>query len=141
MSATINEIATGKYDHVGDAIVYGDTDSVAGDTEIDTDHGKITVEELFHMCSIKWNNGTKEYSADPRIKTMSYDMDTDTAMYKPFNYVYRHKTKKVLWRVTDEEGTVIEVTEDHSVMVERDGNIVEIKPNELLESDLLIKIV
>jgi DNA polymerase elongation subunit (family B) len=28
MASTVNQIATGEYDHVGDAIVYGDTDSV-----------------------------------------------------------------------------------------------------------------
>ena len=28
MDAFVNETITGKYDHVGDAVIYGDTDSV-----------------------------------------------------------------------------------------------------------------
>ena len=28
MSAEVNKVITGTYDHVGDAVIYGDTDSV-----------------------------------------------------------------------------------------------------------------
>ena len=28
MSAEVNKVITGKYDHTGDAVIYGDTDSV-----------------------------------------------------------------------------------------------------------------
>ena len=34
----------------------------------------------------------------------------------------------------------ITVTDDHSVMVERDGEFMEIKPSEIIDSDLLIGI-
>lgn len=141
MSSRINELITGKYDNNGDAIVYGDTDSVVGSTVIQTNHGPITIEELFEECSINWNNNDKEYACDERYKVLSYNPEYDRIHYEQFNYVYRHKTKKVIFRITDENDNIIEITDDHSVMVERNGEIMEIKPSNLRYDDVLITLV
>lgn len=141
MSAQTNYLLSGVYDHTGECIIYGDTDSVVGSTLVSTDTGKVSIEDLFNQCSIKWNKGEKEYACDDRRKTLSFDPRTDSVMMKPFNYVYRHKTKKVLWRITDEHGTIIDITEDHSVMVERNGVLIEAKPSEIKPDDILIKVI
>ena len=60
------------------------------------------------------------------------------AFYSGFNYVYRHKTNKDKWEITSEEGQSIIVTDDHSCMVERDGKLLEVKPSEILEDDILL---
>ena len=50
----------------------------------------------------------------------------------------RHKTKKKIYEITLENGKSVKVTQDHSVMVDRDGFLLEVKPTEILESDLII---
>jgi intein/homing endonuclease len=56
-------------------------------------------------------------------------------------YVMRHKTKKKLFKITTENGKSVTVTEDHSVMIDRDGELLECKPTEILETDLIITFV
>jgi intein/homing endonuclease len=50
----------------------------------------------------------------------------------------RHKTKKKIYLIELENGKSVKVTEDHSVMVDRDGFLIEVKPNEILDDDLII---
>lgn len=141
MNAKINELITGVYDYKGDAIVYADTDSLSNDSRIKTNIGDMTVEQLFDTCGIKWQLGDKEYAADNNLSTISYNPETDEVTFKPFNYVYRHKTSKERWLIETEDGKSVEVTEDHSVMVERGGELVEVKPSELTDNDILITII
>ena len=54
------------------------------------------------------------------------------------NYVYRHEVEKEMFEITDCNGNSVVVTEDHSVMVRRNGTIVEVKPKDILDSDLII---
>jgi intein/homing endonuclease len=55
--------------------------------------------------------------------------------------VYRHKVSKARWKVTLEDGKTVEVTNDHSIMVERNGKLIEVKASEILESDDFISIM
>lgn len=138
MNSKINETITGEYDYKGDGIVYADTDSVASDSIIDTNYGPMTVEQVFAACNQKWQDGEKQYG---------YDLDLEIPVYDPYDnmvrmqvpqYVYRHKVKKAKWKITDSEGRSIIVTEDHSIMVERGADVIEIKPCELQEGDVLV---
>jgi intein/homing endonuclease len=57
------------------------------------------------------------------------------------NYIYRHKVSKEKWKITDEFGHEVFVTGDHSIMVERNGALLEVKPSEInFETDFLITI-
>ena len=139
MASKINEILAGEYDHMGDAVQYGD--SVTADSKIRTNTiGERTIEELFNLCLIGWTNGDREYAADDRFKILTYDPETDQPYYSDFEYIFRHETEKDLYEIEDEYGNIVTVTEDHSIMVERDGDLIEVKPTELLEDDLLISI-
>ena len=137
MSAYVNECLAGEYDHLGKSILYGDTDSVANDTIIETTEGNFTIEHLFHKCSIKWANNDKEFAVDD-INVATYDPNTQEKILAPINYIYRHKVSKPKWKITDEHNNVIEITNDHSIMVERDGKLIEVKPENILDTDLLI---
>jgi hypothetical protein len=141
MNSEVNRVITGEYDHVGEALAYCDTDSNFCDTIHRTNAGKFTSEALFELCPIKWKNGDKEYAADDRLQVLSYDPITDKPVMKPFNYVYRHKVRKQMWRITDANGNAVIVTEDHSVMIERDGDFVEVKPRDIVSTDVLISVV
>ncbi len=140
MASKVNEIITGEYDHVGKAIIYGDTDSFLGDTLIATSVGEKSIEELFAACSEFWDNNDKEYAYHPDLMVMSYDPDVNEPYFGHINYIYRHKVSKDLYEVEDELGNTITVTEDHSVMVERNGELLEIKPGDIVESDILISL-
>lgn len=136
MNSHINEIISGEYDFYGESIVYGD--SVTGDTMIRTDDGDKTIEQLFNECREHIISGTKEYGVWSDAKVVgfsSYYMEPTTS---GIEYVMRHKTKKKLYKITTENGKTVTVTEDHSVMVDRDGELLECRPTEILETDLII---
>ena len=139
MSSKVNEIFTEQYDHLGETIIYGD--SVTGDTIIRTDNGNISIEELFDQCLEKVNTEDgKEYGLWPQSKVIgfnSYDMEPTISSIE---CVMRHKTKKNLFRITTENGKQVTVTEDHSLMVDRNGFLLEVKPTEILEDDLIITV-
>jgi DNA polymerase elongation subunit (family B) len=140
MSAKVNEIITGEYDHLGKAIIYGDTDSLTGDAKIETSKGLMTIAELYNQCDQKDTVGDKHYGFDSDIMVMSYDKSRDEPYFGHINYVYKHSVNKKLYEVEDELGNIVTVTEDHSIMVERQGKLIEVKPQEIQDNDILISI-
>lgn len=136
MSAQVNEIITGEYDFHGKAIIYGD--SVTGDTIIRTDDGDRTIAQLFDECQEHCISGTKEYGLWSEAKVVGFSAYHMEPTVSNIEYVMRHKTKKKLYRITTENGKSVTVTEDHSVMIDRDGELLECKPAEILETDLII---
>jgi DNA polymerase elongation subunit (family B) len=136
MDAFVNECITGEYDHTGDAIIYGD--SVTGDTMIRTDSGQITIAELYNQCLQHEQNGEKEYGVQSFAKVVGFNAFEDLPVMSNISYVMRHKTKKKLYKITLQNDKSVTVTEDHSVMVDRDGFLLEVKPTEILDTDLII---
>lgn len=139
MMSQINEIVQGEYNHDGNAIVYGD--SVIGDSVIRTTDGDISIEELFNQCIEKSVVQGKEYGVWNQSTVLGFNSESMQPIGAKISYVMRHKTKKKLYRLTTENGKQITVTEDHSIMVDRDGFLTECKPNEILESDGIITFV
>jgi DNA polymerase elongation subunit (family B) len=136
MDAHVNECITGEYDHVGKSIIYGD--SVTEDTLIKTDSGEISIKELFDQCLDHVNIGKKEYGTQSMAKVVGFNAFEDSPVMSNISYVMRHKTKKKIYLIELENGKSVKVTEDHSVMVDRDGFLLEVKPNEILDDDLII---
>ena len=73
MSAKVNEIITGSYDHVGDAVIYGDTDSVYFSAYMtlkkDIDAGNIpwtkeTVIQLYDQIATQANKSFTDFMTD-----------------------------------------------------------------------------
>ena len=141
MTAKINKLITGVEDEYGDACIAGDTDSVVGKTIIETNQGNKTIEELYDICSKDsiWNDGNKEYSCSDIVKVLSYNKDIGKEQLYPISYVYRHKTNKECWEIKDEDGNIIQMTDDHSVMIERNGELIEVKPRDIRTEDFLIQ--
>jgi DNA polymerase elongation subunit (family B) len=136
MDAYVNECITGKYDHVGDSIIYGD--SVTGDTLIRTDSGEITIADLYNQCHQHERNGEKEYGTQSFAKVVGFNAFEDAPVVSNIAYVMRHKTKKKLYKITLQNDKTITVTEDHCLMVDRDGFLMEVKPTDILSTDLVI---
>ena len=140
MAGTVNQIICGEYNHTGEAIIYCDTDSEIASTMHETSLGKKSIEELFLSCSDFWEDKDKEYAHDPELMVMTYDEDIVQPYFGHINYIYRHKVTKDLYEIEDQFGNTITVTEDHSVMVERDGILIDVKPIDISENDIIISI-
>ena len=139
MSCKMNEIVTGKYE-LGESYIYSDTDSVVGSTDIETSNGTQAIEDLFDQCQEKDVDAEtgKEYAYDDDVMVMSYNKDTDEPYLGHINYVYRHEVTKDLYEVEDTNGNKVTVTEDHSIMVERDNELIEAKPQDIMDDDVII---
>lgn len=139
MDAFVNESITGEYIHDGEAIIYGD--SVSGDTLIKTDSGELTIAELYNQCPDHGIKGTKEYGFGTSAKVIGFNIYEDAPLMSDISFVIRHKTKKKLYRVTMLDDSQVTVTEDHSLIVDRGGFTIEVKPTELLDNDQIIKLI
>ena len=141
MAAKTNEFIAGEYNYDGSAVVYGDTDSFFPSTNILSNFGEQTIEDLFNGCKEFWNDGDKEYAYDPDLAVMSYDDEIEEPYLGHIEYIYRHKVSKDLYEIEDELGNIITVTEDHSVMVERNGNLISVKPAEIMDDDIIVSVI
>ena len=138
MAGKINETIAGDYNHTGVSIIYGDTDSVDAESIIRTNLDDKTVEDLFLSGSLFWQEGNKEYSRNDAVQVVSYLPEENKTTLSKYNYVYRHKVRKKKYRITTSSGKSVIVTEDHSVMVLIDGQLVEKKPTQLTKNDKVI---
>jgi len=138
MAAKTNELIAGEYNETGKAVIYGD--SVTGDTIIETNRGPMTIEELYNQCDTFESVGEKQYGFDSDIRVASYDKMYNRAYYGNINYVYRHKVQKHMFEIEDEFGNKVTVTEDHSIMVKRNGDLVEVKPLDITDNDIIISL-
>ena len=139
MGSKINEIITGEYNHTGKACIYGD--SVTGDTKILTDDGEITIAEMFNKCLEHAVVDEKEYGLWPKHKVLGFNAYEDSAVIAEPSHVMRHKTKKKIYQIETENNKKVKVTEDHSIMIDRDGFLIEVKPIEILSTDMIITLL
>ena len=52
----------------------------------------------------------------------------------------KHKVKKRMFKIKCDDDSVV-VTEDHSIIVDRDNTLVSCKPSEILTTDKIVKII
>ena len=133
---------TGKIENpVG---IYIDTDSVVGDTIIQTDKGRMTIAELYQH-SLDNNLGSAgdtlcgHESVNTDLKTLNWSEEREL-YYAPIKRVIRHKVSKKKWRLRLKSGKEVIVTNDHSLIVFRDGVKLEVKPSEILKTDKVLSI-
>ena len=118
--------------------IYSDTDSCVGDTLISTSLGKIKIEDLFEKSGeiVKNENGSFVKRLDEKILAKSMNSDFEI-QDKKIIYVMKHKVNKRMFKISVNDKSVI-ITEDHSVMIKRNDNLMSVKSTEILETDNLI---
>lgn len=128
MGSKINELLAGKYE-LGKMVTYGD--SVDASSIIRTSKGNILISELYEKFSKNYINDGKEYvyPTDENILVTGYS--NNVAIMSEINFIMRHKTNKEKWKIETDCGKKVIVTNDHSIMVERDGTLVEVKPSQI----------
>jgi DNA polymerase elongation subunit (family B) len=114
-----------------------DTDSVTGDSIINTSIGDITISSLFDM----FKNTALEKSEDnfvspiTNVKSLCYDG------YKIKNnnitYIKKHKVVKKMFKIRVGDDSVI-VTEDHSIMIIRNNKMLSVKVKDMIPGDKII---
>ena len=117
------------------AILYADTDSWKTDSIIKTNIGSMTVEELYNNHSkefMRTPNGT-EY-AYTELKLKNYTESKGEHFQQPLAII-RHKVSKKQFKITSESGKHVCVTEDHSLIVFRDGKKISCKPCDVQQDD------
>lgn len=121
---------------------YGDTDSVEkSSTVIDNVLGELTIEEFFKFYS---KNGYTVDLNQNEVITLNEDFVkilnwNDKLKWSSVKHIIRHKVKKQKWKVVSKSGKFIEITDDHSIMVLRNGVKIKIKASEIdVKNDLLI---
>lgn len=120
-------------------IVYGDTDSCVGDTIIETTHGKIKIEDFYERTAGNWNQFTpngliKKPYRKLFVKSMSDKFEVE---FKSVKYIMKHFVEKRMYKIKTHGREVI-ITEDHSVIINRNGKMLSVKPKDILKTDKLI---
>jgi len=122
--------------------IYGDTDSVAPDTIISTNNGEKTIEDFYNENIEKGSAGITlkgHESVYTNDKILNYD-ENKGLYYAPVRRIIRHKVCKAKWKLKTKSGEEIIVTNDHSMIVFRDGKKLEVKPSEILKTDKILSI-
>lgn len=125
-------------DEINSLIIYQDTDSCVSDTVISVNNSNVTIGDFFDSVQTvsEYTPSGAEVRQTPNCHTNSID-DNGELVQKSIRYVMRHKTTKQMYRVTV-AGRSVEVTEDHSLIVRRNGKIVSATVKELQSGDEFI---
>jgi hypothetical protein len=125
--------------------IYADTDSCHAytlTTLLDKDGREktITFEEWYNENTYNGSagetiKGHESVKTSDRILNWSEDKEI---YYAPVKRIIRHKVSKQKWFLKTKSGKEIIVTNDHSMIVFRDGNKIEVKPSEVLNTDKIL---
>jgi len=124
------------------ASIYADTDSCDSNTRIKTDNGEYSIEDWYNK-NIKNGSGGKTLlgheSALTNDKILNFSKEKGL-YYTPVKRIIRHKVSKTKWKLKTKSGKEIIITNDHSMIVFRDGNQIEVKPSDILSTDKILVI-
>ena len=123
----------------GNNILIHNTDSVSGDTIIHTDHGDKTIQQMFDENDDAIFHTHKGHElTHTNDKVLNWN---DKLYYGRINYIMRHKVSKPKWRLKTKSSKEIIVTNDHSMIVFRNGQKLEVKPYEILKTDKILVVL
>ena len=103
------------------------------------EYENVTIEELWdrnedNLVTIL-PNGTEIALCEEKI--LNWD-EKNFLHYGNANYIMRHKVRKPKWKLRTKSGKEVIVTNDHSMIVFRDGKKLEVKPRDILKTDKIL---
>lgn len=132
-----------KEEVVKDRRTYSDTDSVVGSTPIFVNDAKTTIEDFYETAEGEeveniLGKYIKEFPKG-KYKTLSIDDDLTKVKEADILHAVKHKTPKHLWKVKV-DGKEVLLTEDHSIIILRDGYLMRGSVKDLREGDEILTI-
>lgn len=126
-----------EHNFYGNNILIHNTDSITGDSIIHTSEGDKTIEQMFNE---NYNNNLfYTHKGHELVSTSDKVLNWDNNLYYgDVKYIMRHKVSKPKWKLRTKDGHEIVVTNDHSMIVFRDGEKLEVKPHEILLTDKIL---
>lgn len=119
--------------------IYADTDSCKSDSVIETDNNRLPIEDWYNRNAINGSGGKTlngHESVLTKDKILNYR--DGNLYYAPVKRIIRHKVSKPKWKLKTKSGKEIVVTNDHSMIVFRNGYQIEVKPIEILKTDKIL---
>lgn len=118
--------------------IYNDTDSIQFNSLINTSVGIKTIEQWYNENKISAGNTLLGHES---IKTTDKILNWNKnrgLYYANVKRIIRHKVSKSKWKIKTKTGKEIIVTEDHSLIVFRNNKQIEIKPQDILNTDKIL---
>jgi Intein splicing domain/DNA polymerase family B len=118
--------------------IYMDTDSIHKDSYVTTISGMKTIEQWYNENKKLAGNtllGHESVKTDDKILNWKNDKGL---YYVNVKRIIRHKVTKSKWKIKTKSGKEIIVTNDHSIIVFRNNQQIEIKPKNILVGDKII---
>ena len=116
----------------------GDTDSVVGSTIINVNGKDISIEDYYNQVPenyIKYDDFNDDYvKVVKNDKALAYD---NGVVQNNIKYVMKHKVNKRMFKIKYQGKEVI-MTEDHSIIVNRNGKNIDISPKDIQKGDKII---
>lgn len=122
-----------KIDNSEPVSIYGD--SVHKDSKIHTNNGVFTIEELYNKENSQSIREDKEVIPTD-IKSLNWTEDRGFHYSKVKNII-KHKTSKKKWKIKANGKEVI-MTDDHSIIVFRNNEKIEVKPSQIKNGDKVL---
>lgn len=119
-------------------VLYGDTDSLLRDAEIIVNNSRISIGDFYDSVesdAVEYkNNKFIKHVSNLTTPSVNTKLELET---KNIKYVMKHKVKKRMFEIKVNNKSV-KITEDHSIMINRKGELLSVKPTEIKKGDLII---
>ena len=127
-----------------DYVAYMDTDSCQKDSLVYVNDKQIPIADLYDKFSeFTYKDDFNRSYVKPvhDVYTKSFNTEHELIEDRKITYVMKHKVKKEMFEITTEDGRSVVVTEDHSVIVKRNGVYMSVSPNKIdVDNDVVINI-
>lgn len=127
--------------------IYQDTDSCDGSSLIKflSQDGKEYVKSIEDWYIENEKNGSAGHTLKGHESVNTSDkilnFVNNEIVYSDVKRIIRHKVSKPKWKLKTKSGKEIIVTNDHSMVVFRDGKQIIVKPSEILNSDKILTVI
>ena len=119
---------------------YQDTDSVEKSTKIITDECESTIEDFYNRNIINGPAGETDKGHESVLtneKAINWSKENEL-YYSNVKRIIRHKVSKPKWKLKTKTGKEIIITNDHSLIIFRNGEQLEIKPVNIEKNDKIL---